>query len=451
MDKKNSKTFFVCALAAVLAAVLLTSCGKEEAAVSGDGAFSAEVSEVSEDSAEVSEDVFEESSQSSEESQEEGISFEIEGDVLTVTGNGAIPESYFVYAEEKGELLRSFIKTVIIEDGVTTVGGFAFRGFGALTYVQLPQSVTSIERYAFENCVSLKSVNIPDGVESVGYDAFGGCRSLKSVSLPASVTYVGGNVFPNCPSLTEIKYGGTREQWKTYFKDCFFDAPEYSVFCTDGKITQNKYVDFVDYGVIGEEDPMAGSIYYLNFSSFAAFDAWLDEESAFTIMVSDNPDGASVYEVETVEDCRLTLKDRYGKHGLYLPMINMLVRKANAISVSCYWDGRVKMSYQVDSDEASDGAFYFTFTFVPDVVDPWSDVHAYVNSLLSTFPVYDSETKTIKDVKAYLRRQDDYRYIDFVYEDCHVQVRVSKNYEYNDLESLGFVYLDSSYYVPPIV
>ncbi len=451
MEKK--KTALFCALTAVLAAaVLLTACGKEEAATaSQDSVFSTEAGEESEESAEVSEETSVESAESLEESQEEGISFEIEGDVLTVNGKGAIPESYFVSTEENGKPLRSFVKTVIINDGITTVGGFAFRGFSGLTHVQIPQSVTYIGRYAFENCVSLTSVTIPDGVESLGYDAFGGCTSLKSINLHASVCYVNGNVFPDCPSLTGINYGGTKEQWKTYFKDCFFDAPEYSVFCTDGRITQNKYVDFVDYGIIGQEGPMTGSIYYLNFSSFAAFEAWLDERGAFSISVSDKPDGASVYEVETVEDCRLILKNRYGKGKLYLPMINMLVRKANAISVSCYMDGSVKMSYRVDSDKAADGAFYFSFRYAPDGVDPWSYGRPSETSLLSTFPVYDSETKTLNDVKVYLRRTDDSRYIDLVYENCYVQVSVSENYEYENLESIGFVPLYNSYYVKPVV
>ncbi|MCH5294248.1 MAG: leucine-rich repeat protein, partial [Treponema sp.] len=54
-------------------------------------------------------------------------------------------------------------------------------------------------------------VRIPNGVTIIGESAFEGCTSLESVTIPASVTSIGYRAFD---SLTEVKYGGTAEQWK---------------------------------------------------------------------------------------------------------------------------------------------------------------------------------------------------------------------------------------------
>jgi hypothetical protein len=67
------------------------------------------------------------------------------------------------------------IKKVILKDGVTTVGNFAFYFCKGLTSITIPDSVTSIGNYAFAYCSSLTSVTIPDSVTSIGDSAFSGC------------------------------------------------------------------------------------------------------------------------------------------------------------------------------------------------------------------------------------------------------------------------------------
>ena len=45
------------------------------------------------------------------------------------------------------------IKRVIIGDGVTTIGEYAFRDCSHLTSVTIPNSVTTIKEYAFYGCI----------------------------------------------------------------------------------------------------------------------------------------------------------------------------------------------------------------------------------------------------------------------------------------------------------
>ena len=96
------------------------------------------------------------------------------------------------------------IKSVVIPNGVTSIGNSAFSGCSSLTSITIPDSVTSIGEMAFYNCSSLKSITIPDSVTSIGNYAFFGCDSLTSLTIPDSVTGIGKNAF-NLNSSCRIK------------------------------------------------------------------------------------------------------------------------------------------------------------------------------------------------------------------------------------------------------
>ena len=93
---------------------------------------------------------------------------------------------------------------VVIPEGVTSIGVWAFKDCSSLTSVVIPNGVTSIGDSAFFNCSSLASVVIPEGVTSIGADAFWGCRSLTSVVIPDGVTSIGYWAFNGCSSLTSV-------------------------------------------------------------------------------------------------------------------------------------------------------------------------------------------------------------------------------------------------------
>lgn len=100
--------------------------------------------------------------------------------LLTVSGTGAMAN----YSTEAPPwyLNRDKIKSVVIEDGVTSVGEVAFYDCGNLTSVTISDSVTRISRGAFRECVSLAVVNIGSGVITIGFSAFSHCDSLTYVS-----------------------------------------------------------------------------------------------------------------------------------------------------------------------------------------------------------------------------------------------------------------------------
>ena len=132
------------------------------------------------------------------------VTYTLDSDgLLTIAGTGAM-WNYSSSSSVPWYSNRSAIKTVSIENGVTSIGKYAFSYCSSLTSVTIPDSVTSIGEYAFAYCTKLTSVTIPDSVTSIGRSAFDYCTSLTSVTIPDSMTSIGRSAFYNCDSLTSI-------------------------------------------------------------------------------------------------------------------------------------------------------------------------------------------------------------------------------------------------------
>lgn len=131
----------------------------------------------------------------------------LNGTVLTISGNGEMGD--YTYEIYNGSIKSTApwgkgIRKVIISDGVTGIGNYAFIGCNYLTDVSIPNSITSIGESAFEYCESLTSVTIPDSVTSIGEFAFGACFALTNVNIPYGITNIERGTFENCFSLTSI-------------------------------------------------------------------------------------------------------------------------------------------------------------------------------------------------------------------------------------------------------
>ena len=119
---------------------------------------------------------------------------------LTISGTSMPNYNFAPWFDDRYE-----IKKVVIEDGVTSIGNYAFFYCQNLASVEIPNSVTSIGKSAFYYCISLTSVEIPNSVTSIGERAFDCCKSLTSVEIPNSVTSIGDNAFNGCESLTSVE------------------------------------------------------------------------------------------------------------------------------------------------------------------------------------------------------------------------------------------------------
>lgn len=184
-------------------------------------------------------------------------SFNIDTGTLTISGLGNMEDfSNSVYAP--WEQYEKQIKTVLINDGVTSIGqnafsygydnvikivipktvtkinlsafsqglsgiktagpigeGFnyefgwetaipdrAFSGFD-INNIKLPDTIEKIGDSAFENC-SFAEISLPSGLQEISYHAFSSCKNLINITIPDTVTKLGEGVFYSCDSLKSV-------------------------------------------------------------------------------------------------------------------------------------------------------------------------------------------------------------------------------------------------------
>ena len=122
-----------------------------------------------------------------------------DGTVLSLTGSGEMWDNTGGLWQEDA----SGITTVVVGEGITSVGRGAFMYLTALREVSLPDSLLSIKEYAFNRCGALQHIAIPASVKEIGDYAFAGC-GLTEIALPAALTTLDAGVFSVCVSLQTL-------------------------------------------------------------------------------------------------------------------------------------------------------------------------------------------------------------------------------------------------------
>ncbi|MDE7094761.1 MAG: leucine-rich repeat domain-containing protein, partial [Oscillospiraceae bacterium] len=107
--------------------------------------------------------------------------FDQETGTLTINGTGEMTDYNDYDNRSTWWGWRTSIEKVVIGEGITTIGDFAF-----------------------EYCFNLTSVTIPDSMTIIGDHTFSLCKSLTSITIPAGVTTISAWAFLNCYALTSI-------------------------------------------------------------------------------------------------------------------------------------------------------------------------------------------------------------------------------------------------------
>lgn len=138
------------------------------------------------------------------------IEWKLENYVLTISGTGPMLDYWYVEDIPWYES-RMLVLSVVIEEGVTSIGSAAFANCYNLSSVQIANSVTTIGRGAFYYCLDLDTVVLPKNLSMIGSYAFQNCYNLVSINIPESVKTISEGAFYNCIHLQDLKVPSTVE------------------------------------------------------------------------------------------------------------------------------------------------------------------------------------------------------------------------------------------------
>ena len=131
----------------------------------------------------------------------QGITYQLNGNFITVTGTSTNFSG--------GEItIPATIEKGGISYPVTGVGDRAFYNCDALENVTFSGNADSIGDYAFYSCDALESVTFSDDVGSIRGLAFYSCDALENVTFSGNVGNIEGYAFWNCDSLESIIFSG---------------------------------------------------------------------------------------------------------------------------------------------------------------------------------------------------------------------------------------------------
>lgn len=135
---------------------------------------------------------------------------------LTIKGSGAIYDYEYIQEDFRAYSTAPWwawdeVKHVVVEEGITHIGAYAFSILVGAESVSLPNSLKSIGDDAFFG-IGVSSLVIPDNVTEIGYYAFNACNNLETITLPAGLWEI-GPCFIESPNLQTITFKGTMDQW----------------------------------------------------------------------------------------------------------------------------------------------------------------------------------------------------------------------------------------------
>lgn len=181
----------------------------------------------------------------------------IENGVLTGIKDPAL--SHVVLPAEvksiaSGAFWESNVESLVLNEGLESIGSQAFARSKKLASVSFPSSLKVIEAHAFEDCVALTDLNLsntkveeissnafretglktvafpaslkkiasqaflktqldnvvlPEGVQEIGSEAFREVTTLKSITVPNNIQKIGERAFYACTQLANVNYTGS--------------------------------------------------------------------------------------------------------------------------------------------------------------------------------------------------------------------------------------------------
>ena len=142
--------------------------------------------------------------------------------VITISNdafNGCPIESITLSCPVIGKFCKgnTFLKELVMNEGVTEIENKAFEGCTSLESVSFPNSMQKIKDYAFSGCKGLTSLSFGNSSINMGTSAFQNCVSLKRLDTGSGVASIGNNAFKDCISLESVNIGeGCKKVYRAF-------------------------------------------------------------------------------------------------------------------------------------------------------------------------------------------------------------------------------------------
>lgn len=266
----------------------------------------------------------------------DNLTWDFANGVLTISGTGAMT-NYSSSSSSRAPWYdyRSSIKSVVIEEGVTSIGNYAFNACSGLTSVTIPNSVTSIGRSAFYGCTNLKTVynnsnlNITLGSTAYGYVAYYATTLFKngypiSKYAPASnksiydtdgdgeMEFISGAVLcnKNGEKVGDLPTLGTNSSYYSYYyfanfnNDAYIDIAPYTTTLGNYYINVNNSYSLLPVDLSNAPNKIYTNGYKPLISHFqldANLDGQMDFYSVEDINTSTNPMGTHYFHLRQAD------------------------------------------------------------------------------------------------------------------------------------------------------
>ena len=177
-----------------------------------------------------------------------------ENGVLTVTGTGNIPD---YTASQLAPWVQDEVKKIIINEGITRIGNYAFCELNELEEITFSNTIVSIGRYAFYGCESLTEFIAPNSLELIEASAFAECTAISNIKLNEGLKEIELQAFKST-KIKSLTIPSTLEEFASDACYQVLTLEEYKV--TEGNKTfwtsngalcrtpeSKKWVDFLAY------------------------------------------------------------------------------------------------------------------------------------------------------------------------------------------------------------
>ena len=310
--------------------------------------------------------------------------FDAETGTLTINGTGEIPEFYLsavfnqinygnesidasdpllarcIYDKEIVNQINTEVKKLVIAEGITSVGNFAFdNALKNVETIVFPSTLKTIGVNAFAGCKALKAIHLPSGLETLGSGAFAQCDSLTDAVVPASVSritvyeriyhypeseqFVINSPFTNCKNLKTLTY-------KTP-GSIIFESAENAYVSNCPSLETLVICGYTPSGTIIEDCTQLKSVYFLSKNNTKYGSFYMAFSPYATVYLYENNAMYKSGELDYYLNQRASVLSFAGYHFLDAPtaVTKLKAAKVGANEMKLSWNGNAKdtTAYQV--------------------------------------------------------------------------------------------------------